>query len=193
MRFLTILLTLILTSCGYTFQGSQTILPKDIKTVYIPVVKNRSIEPSLTGILTDSIKDRVGRFGVLQIVESENEADATLDVQILKVKRIMKTNNTRSDVSIEQDLKLLLSGELRRKNGAVLWRNPNLDVSKTFATSRQSVLTSSSDFANSTLGASDISNFSEREVARGQAQDSLINLCDNAAKAIYLEAIAPDF
>ena len=56
-----------------------------------------------------------------------------------------------------------------------LWRNPNLEVSKSYATNKQSIVTSGSDFATSTLGSNDISNLSERELARGQGQESLPN------------------
>ena len=106
-------------SCGYKFQGGDSILPTDVKTVYIPLAKNRSLETSLTNLLTEAVRDRFGRFGVVNVVETKNEADAILTIEILKVRIGKRSGNTKLDTSIQQDLKLVLFGELRKKNGSV--------------------------------------------------------------------------
>lgn len=191
--FLFCLVMLVTTGCGYEFQGSGSILPADVKRVYIPIAENNSTEPSLALTVTEAIRDRFERFGVVSVVDEQKDADAILTAKILKVKRDTNTVSSRADTALQQNTTMTLAAELRRISGPVLWRNPNLAVTKVFGSSSGAVVTTSADFAGGGLSSSDIGNLDARELARGQEQEALSTLADLAARQIYDDAVAPDF
>ena len=180
--------------CGYTFKGSGSLLPQDVKRVYVPLVENSSTEGGLSPLLTESLRDQFERYGVLTIVDDLNEADAVLKARILNVKRNTRTTTGGStDTALQYDATMLVAAEIRRVNGSVLWRNQNLTVSRSFGTSKDSVVTGSADFAMGTISSSDLGGLDTREVARGQEGQSLQVLADQVAREIYDEAVTPDF
>lgn len=182
-----------LSGCGYAFQGSGSILPADVKNVYIPRVENNSTESSLTSTLTEALRDRFERFGVVTVVEDINEADAVLKSRIIKISKSTRTVTSNTDATQQYDTTMTVGAELRRTTGAVLWRNPHFTVTKDFGTSSDIVVSSSADFAGGSLGASDLGGLDTREIARGQEQEALNDLAEQVAKKIYDEAVAPDF
>lgn len=179
--------------CGYTFQGSGSVLPADVKRIYIPIVENSSTEASLTTMVTESLRDRFERFGVVTVVDSYDQADAALKVRIIKTKKKTRASRSVTDTAQQLDTEVTLSAELRRLSGQVLYRNPNFTVSQAYASSRESVVSSSADFAGGNLGSADLSGLDAREVARGQEQEALNTVSDLVAKQIYDESVAPDF
>lgn len=183
----------VLSGCGYTFQGSGSVLPPDIKTVHIPTVENQTSENRFTNLLTESLRERFGRFGVLSVVDEIQTSDAVLSVEVVSVDREARTVTSGSDTVLQYETVAQLWGELRRKNGAVLWRNPLMRVAKGFGTTSSTVVTSSADFAQSGLDATTLASLSDVELSRGQEQEALIDLSEEAAKFIYEDAVAPDF
>jgi outer membrane lipopolysaccharide assembly protein LptE/RlpB len=190
---LILLSCLALSACGYTFQGGGSVLPPDIKVIAIPMVQNASTESSLTTTVTEALRDRFERYGVVTVVEDLGEADAILKARIVKVTRNQRTSTSRTDTELQLDTVLTLAAELRRVTGPVLWRDNNISVSKAFGTTSDVVVTTSPDFASGTLGAADLGALNSREVSRGQEQDALRTLADEAARQIYDSAVAPDF
>lgn len=182
-----------LSSCGYTFQGSGSVLPADVKVIAIPLVQNASTESGLTTIFTEALRDRFERYGVVSVVDDANEADAVLRARILKVSRNQRTSTSRTDTELQLDTVLTLAAELRRVTGPVLWRDNNISVSKAFGTTSGVVVTSSPDFASGSLGSSDLGALENRELSRGQEQEALRDLAEQAAVQIYDSAVAPDF
>lgn len=184
---------MLLSGCGYTFQGSGSVLPQDVKTVYIPTVENQTSENRFTNLLTEALRERFERFGVLSIVEEAKTSDAVLSVEVISVDREARSVTSGSDTVLQYETVAQLWGELRRKNGAVLWRNPIMRVAKGFGTTSSTVVTSSADFAQSGLDAATLASLSDVELSRGQEQEALIDLAEEAAKFIYDDAVAPDF
>lgn len=191
--FSSLILIGLLAGCGYKLQGGGSILPPDVKKVYVPRVENLSTEAGFANVVTEALRDRFERFGVLTVVEDAALADAVLKVRVLKVQRGTSSVTSQTDVSLQQDTSVTLAGELRRVSGPLLWQNPNLVVSKAVGTTSGSVVTSSAEFASGSIGASDLAGLSSREVARGQEQEALENLANQAARIIYDQAVAPDF
>lgn len=190
------LLLLFLSGCGYTFQGSGSVLPPDVKKIYIPLVENNSTQSGLTTVFTESLRERFERYGVVTVVDDISEADAVLKTRILKVQRQTGAVNGASDSAIQLDGKMQLAAELRRTSGAVLWKNPGFEVSQTYGSVNETVVTSSSDFAASGLDQANFATLGQngsREVQRGQERNVLQQLADEAASKIYEAAVAPDF
>ena len=179
--------------CGYTFQGSGTVLPPDVKTVYIPPVENNTTEAVITPLVTEALRDRFDRFGAVTVVESANAADAILTTRVLMLKRATDTSTAKTDTTLQQDTVVTLAAELRRMSGPVLWRNPRMMVSYSYGTTSESVLTTSAGFAGGAIGASDLGSLDSREISRSQERQAFAEIADEIAKRIYNEAVAPDF
>jgi outer membrane lipopolysaccharide assembly protein LptE/RlpB len=194
--FLALLLLLSMQGCGYSFQGSSTILPPDVKRIYIPLVENNSTESGLTTLFTDALKDQFEKYGVVRIVDDVAEADAVLRARILKVQRSTGAVSGESDSAIQLDTTMYLSAELRRSTGTVLWKDPNLQVSQTYGAVDELVVTSSADFASSGVGLSDLAALGQsgnREIQRGQEKNVLKQIAIEAASKIYDASVAADF
>lgn len=193
-RFL-ILNCIILVSlgCGYTFQGAGSVLPPDIKNIYIPLVENNSVEAGLSPLMTEALKDSFERYGVMHVVELQSQADAVLKTKILAVQNNTRSVSSNTDTALQYDSVLVLSSQLQRPNGQVLWKNSNIKVSRLFGAASNAVSTSSADFALGGIGSQDLASLDSREISRGQQGDALNNLVEKAAALIYRDAVMPDF
>lgn len=186
----------VVSGCGYGFQGSGSILPPDVKRVYIPRVENNSVELSLSSVLTEALRDRFERYGVVTIVDEIGQADAVLRARILKIKRQAGSVTSSTDTALDVDTTMTVAAELKRVTGPVLWRNQAISVTRSFGSSAGVVVTTSPQFAGGNLSAGDLAQLEAggtREVARGQEGDAFSSMCDETARLIYQAAVAPDF
>lgn len=179
--------------CGYKFQGSGTILPPDVRKIAVPLVENNSAESGLSNLFTDAFRDEFERFGVITVVDNENEADAVFTATIEDVDREVRTVTSNTSSGLQFDVLINLSAELRRTDGALLWKNPSLTISQGYGSTVGSVVTSSPFFASQSLSASDLGGLSSSEVTRGQEEGAFETLATAAARKIYDDAIAADF
>lgn len=181
-------------SCGYGLQGSGSILPPDVKTVAILPVENLTTESAIELSLTEKLRSRFERYGVVEVVDEDEPRDAELATKVLSIDTTTRNTTGATDISLELDLVLTVEVELRRtSNGKLLYRNPFLVRRESFAGVSDVVVTSSSSFSQSAIGASTLSGLSTREVSRGQQEEVLEDLLDEVARSIYLNAVAADF
>lgn len=183
----------LITGCGYQFRGSESALPPDVRTVYIPRVTNESTEAQVDTLLTEALRDEFERYGVLTVVERASEADATLDTTIQSVVQERGATTSNTDIALQMFTVMTVESELRRRNGTLLWKGDNLRVSKSFGAQSGVVVTSSADFASGSMGSADFSNLSDREVSRGQEQQALEDISVEVAQRIYSESVIPEF
>jgi hypothetical protein len=184
---------LVSTGCGYTFRGSESALPPDVRKIYIPQVENNSTKLGLSTIVTEAIKDEFDSYGTVTVVDSQNEADAVLKVRILSVLENTGSTRSGSNTALQMQTTMNIAGELRRVTGPVLWRDGTIQATQTFGADSSVVVTSSLDFAGGPSGAGDLAGLSSREVSRGQEANALATLAANAARQLYDKAVAPDF
>lgn len=182
-----------LNACGYTFRGSESALPPDVKKIYIPQVTNNSTKLGLAQIVTESLRDEFDSYGTISVVDRQSEADAVLKVRILDVKESTSATRSGTNTALQMQTTMSLTGELQRVTGPILWRDNQIKVTQTFGADSSVVVTSSLNFASGSLGAGDLSGLSNREIARGQESSALRGLADDAARQMYDKAIAPDF
>lgn len=192
-----LLLSLSIFSCGYQFQGSGSILPPDIKTIAIPIAENNTTESNLGERFTESLRSRFERYGVVKIVENEGEADAVLIAKIVDLDSRVSGVTSGTDIETESNLVLTVAVELRKKNGQLLYKNGGLSISDNVAGVKDLVVTSSSDFAQGGLGSDTLGDLGnkagDREVQRGQEDQTVEAMLEEAARKIYLDAVAADF
>ncbi|MBP9838782.1 MAG: hypothetical protein KBC84_08715 [Proteobacteria bacterium] len=188
---------LCLTSCGYQFQGGGSILPPDIKTIAIPLAENNTTEQGLDQKFTEALRSRFDRYGVVKVIDEESEADAVLIAKVNELETKVRGVTSSTDIELNSDLVLSVSAELKRKNGQILYKNNNLNISDDVAGVAGTVVTTSSDFSqggisSDTLGALG-RNAGEDAVTRGQQNQLIDSMLDEASRRIYLDAVAADF
>ncbi len=189
-------LSVFLTGCGYTFQGTGSVLPPDVKRIYIPIAENNSTEPGVSTLLTEALRDRFDRYGAVTVVDEISDSDAVLKTKILRVKKDTASVASKSDTALSFDVTMTVAVELRRVTGAVLWRQPELSVTKSYGANSSVVVTNSADFFSGSIGAGDLASLQAggtREIARGQQSEAFNYITDQVAKIIYDSAVAPDF
>jgi outer membrane lipopolysaccharide assembly protein LptE/RlpB len=188
-----LIVTVLMTGCGYTFRGSGRALPPDVKAIYIPQVDNNSTKLGLATVLTDAVRDEFDSYGTVSVVDNQNEADAVLKVTIVDVKETTSAVRANTNTSLQMQTTMFLTAELRRVTGAVLWRDTQIRVTQTFGADSSVVVTSSAAFAGGSISSGDLSGLSSREISRGQEASALNSLSETAARQMYDKAIAPDF
>ncbi len=120
-----LLLTLaaaLLAGCGYGFRGS---LPEHIKTVAVPVFRNKTQEPAVENGITSAVVNAFVNSGRLRVV-SVDQADAILDGEIVGYAIEPLTFDRRLNAR-EYRLRVVLNIQFRdvRKN-TMLWREEGL-------------------------------------------------------------------
>ncbi len=191
--YVAFVLLVVFSGCGYTFRGSGSALPPDVKAIYIPQVDNNSTKLGLATVLTDAIRDEFDGYGTVSVVDSQNEADAVLKVTIVDVKETTSAVRANTNTSLQMQTTMFLTAELRRVTGPVLWRDNQIRVTQTFGADSSVVVTSSAAFAGGSISSGDLSGLSSREISRGQEASALNSLSEDAARQMYDKAIAPDF
>lgn len=188
-----ILLSVCLSACGYTFRGSGSVLPPDVKAIFIPLAENNSTKIGLAEIVTESMREEFDSYGAVSVVERQSDADAVLKVTIANVKETTSTVNAESNTAVQMDTTMYLAAELRRVTGPVLWRDGAIKVTKAYGTNASVVVETSPDFASGSISSSDLSSLSTREISRGQEASALNTLATDAARIVYAKSVAPDF
>ena len=65
-------------SCAYKLSNKVDTLPKNVKSIFIPVFENKSAEPLIETLFTDSMRRETLKSGYAQVANSEATADAVL-------------------------------------------------------------------------------------------------------------------
>ncbi|MBL7662244.1 hypothetical protein JNK13_05775 [bacterium] len=194
MKTITLLvLTFALVGCGYTFQGSRSSLPPDIKSVQIARVDNLTTQTGLDVQLQEALRDSFERYGAVRVVDREGDADAVLKIRIEKVDTDVRSVTGESDIAVSSDLVMVLSGELTKTNGQILWRDESMEFDSDFANVSEGIVAGSSSQAQSGTDFGTLQGLESRELSRGQQRQALEGLVDEASRKIYLESVSADF
>lgn len=187
------LLPFFLFGCGYGFQGSGSVLPNDIKTLAIRRSANLTTAPGIGLQFTEKLVSRFSRYGVVEVVQGTRDADAELVTTIKEVQFRVRDTTGETDIALEYDMELVISAELRRRNGQILYKNDAIKSVETFGGQSDVVVTSSSSFAQGGISADTLNSLSAREVTRGQGRVVLDELMDESARKLYLDSVAASF
>jgi hypothetical protein len=117
-----------LSGCGYT---RKTVLPRDMKTIYVKTVKNKlnpeniyGYQPGLEMDITNAVIQRLQQDGTLKVVEQKN-ADVVLETDLLSLDQEGLRFNSLEGVS---QYRLYMVVRLRlvdTKTGDLIWEEPN--------------------------------------------------------------------
>jgi outer membrane lipopolysaccharide assembly protein LptE/RlpB len=115
-------LAVTLAGCGYSLRGT---LPDDIRTVGVPIFKNRTPQPAIEAIVTRAILDAFASQGRLRVARPE-VADAVLEGEIVAYDIASIAFDSRANV---QQYRLVLTLNLRmldRRRDTVLFQRTGL-------------------------------------------------------------------
>jgi outer membrane lipopolysaccharide assembly protein LptE/RlpB len=118
--------------CGYTLVGHGS-LPKDIKTIAIPIFDNNTLEKGIEDTITQAIIEVYVKGGKVRLV-SETEADAMLrgairaynDKEALTYNDLNEVSSYKLTVTVDIELQDL-------RNDKILWQTEKLVAEADFA------------------------------------------------------------
>jgi len=122
------LAAVLLAGCGYSTRGN---LPDHIKTVAVPIFKNRTLEPGVESAITSGVVNAFSSGGRVRVVPLA-EADAILEGEVVGY-ALEGLAFDRSAVVRAYRLRLTLNVEFRDvKRSAMLWRQEGLQETSDF-------------------------------------------------------------
>jgi hypothetical protein len=110
-----------LAGCGYSLSGN---LPPHIRTVAVPVFKNRTLLPGLENVLTPAVARAFANSGRLRLV-SLAEADSVFEAEVTSY-LLQSTAYTAQENVTEYRVLVTLNVHFRERGGRTLWRQDGL-------------------------------------------------------------------
>jgi hypothetical protein len=134
--FLAALLALSLGGCaGYRVGNISGRNLQGVRSVYVPVAKNVSLEPDLQVIVTNAIIQRFNSDGTLEVNQNPN-ADSELDVTISDVSRSAVASST-NNILVTAEYQLTITAKAtytNRRLGRKIFENISVTGNTTFFT-----------------------------------------------------------
>jgi outer membrane lipopolysaccharide assembly protein LptE/RlpB len=123
-----VLVALLLAGCGYSTRGG---LPAHIKTVAVPIFKNRTLEPGVESAVTSGVVNAFSSGGRVKVVPAD-QADAILDGEVVGYSLDGLAFDRNANVRAYR-LQLVLNVEFRDvRRSALLWRQEGLQETSDF-------------------------------------------------------------
>jgi hypothetical protein len=158
--FLAVVLAVSLGGCaGYRVGDISGRNLQGVRSVYVPVAKNVSLEPDLQVIATDAIIQRFNNDGTLEVNQNAN-ADSELDVTISDVTRNAVASST-NNILVTAEYQLTITAKVtytNRRLGRKIFENVTVAGTTTFFTQsdlqegeRQALPLAAADLANNVV------------------------------------------
>jgi hypothetical protein len=175
--------------CGYHFVGQGSLLPADVRTVYVEPFVNRSREVGIDKELTSAVRSEFYRRGQLKVVDFSEQADVILSGVIRSLDSSVASVNRRDEV-LQYESVLVMDVMLRRRQpNEILWRGQNLRFAELHAGSRAAVVTTSSEFRMGTLNATDVRRLTDVQLTEVERQSVQSQLMERFAKELHQQVI----
>ena len=127
------LAAMIVAGCGYSTRGN---LPDHIKTVAVPMFKNRTLEPGVESAVTSGVVNAFSSGGRVRVVPLD-DADAILQGEVVGYSFEGLTFDRNANVRAYR-LRIVLNVEFRDvKRSEMLWRQEGLSETSDFQTDGQ--------------------------------------------------------
>jgi len=171
--------------CGYQFSGRGEAFPKDVKTVFVETLVNRSLDPGIESELTSALRSELRQRGQLRVVDSLEQADAVLSGVVRSFdSRVVAVN--RQDEVLQFEIVLIADMNLRRRSPEeLLWRTQGARLAELHSGSRGAVVTSSSGFKSSTLNPGDVRRLTDIQLTETLKQEAKGRLVEKFAREMH--------
>jgi len=171
--------------CGYHFIGESSILPKDVRTIYVEPFINRSRDVGLERELASALRSEIYRKGQLRVTDQAEQADVILVGVIHSLESAVVSVNRKDEV-LQYESAMTVDVTLRRREpDEIIWRGPGIRVTDLYAGSRAAVVASSSGFRSGTLNAADVRRMTDIQLTEGQNRDSRDRLMERLARELH--------
>jgi hypothetical protein len=155
-----LLLALSLSGClGYRVGDVSGRNLQGVRSVYVPVAKNVSLQPDLQVLATDAIIQRLNSDGTLEVNQTGN-ADSELDVTIFSVMRNPVASSSNS-ILVTFQYQLVITAKatyVNRRLGRKIFENADITGTTTYFTTadlqeseRQALPLAAADLANNVV------------------------------------------
>lgn len=135
--WVTILLALITSACGYHTAGKASLIPTEVKTIAIPSFVNQTQTYRIESILTEAVVREFNTRTKFRITSDPDGADAVLrgTVTSTQLAPVTYDSNTgrASSALVTVNMKVLLTA----KDGRVLYQNANYVFREQYQVSRE--------------------------------------------------------
>jgi len=123
----------VLAGCGYSTRGN---LPDHIKTVAVPMFKNRTLEPGVETAVTSGVVNAFSNGGRVRVVPID-QADSILSGEIVGYSLEGVSFDRNANIRAYR-LRIVLNVEFRdMKRNTTLWREEGLQEASDFQTDGQ--------------------------------------------------------
>ncbi len=190
-RLVSLLAAVALAGCGYHFAGESIGLPADIHSLSVGNVVNHSREHGLEKTFAFALEREIHERGQFRMVDEPGGGDAVLSGTIRDV-RVHPVAFDENDQALEFAIDVTLDMTLTRKeDGLVLWRVNGLKESDEYSANSRVVVTSSSEFQQSTLNAADVHSpaFTHVQLAETERRRAITRLLSQAVRDIYNQMV----
>ena len=121
-----IIIASLLSGCGYRFAGEGIELPGSIASVHIKLFENRTKEPYLESVLTESVTYRLARMHNISLVEAPGQADAVLSGEVIQY-QLNASAYDRNDAIETYRVTIKVAARLSRvSDGKILWQGESV-------------------------------------------------------------------
>ncbi len=144
---------------GYRVGNTSGRELQGVRSVYVPVAKNTSLEPDLQMTVTNAIIRRFNSDGTLEVNQNSN-ADSELDIVITNIEHKPYRSST-SDILVTAEYQVTIHAKatyVNRRLGRKIFENIAVNGSTTFFTqsdiqegARQALPLAADDLANNTV------------------------------------------
>ncbi len=171
--------------CGYQFTGRGDAFPRDVRTVFVDPLVNRTKEVGVEREMTMALKTEINRKGLLRVVERVEDADAILSGVVRNFdSRVVGIN--RHDEALQYEFLLVIDLNLRRRApDEMLWRTLGARFTDRFAGSRAAVVTSSPESRARGYNAADLRRFTDVQLTETQKAEARSRLLESAAHDLH--------
>ncbi len=117
---------MLLSGCGYRFAGNGIDLPDGVENLHLALIENRTKEPYLDSVLTESLTFRLARQHNLQLVENPQNADAILSGEVIQYS-LHASAYDKDDAIQSYRVTVKVTAKLSRvSDGKLLWRGASV-------------------------------------------------------------------
>ena len=184
-RLIAVLVLLGNLGCGYQLAGQNSLLMKNVRSIYVEPFITRSRDVGIDKELTTALRSEFYRRGQIKLVDQSDEADAIVTGVIRSLDNRLASVN-RQDEALQYEAVLIVDVTLRRREpNEILWRGPNTRLTQLFAGSRAAVVTTSSEFRTGTLNTSDVRRLTDIQLTESQSQAAREDLMDGFARELH--------
>jgi hypothetical protein len=191
MRCAAAFLALAFIGCGYHFAGEQVGLPEDIHSLSVGTLVNRSREHGLEKTLAFALEREIHERGRFRMIEDPGGGDAVLSGAIREV-RVQPVAFDSNDIAVQYEIDITMDFTLIRKDdGRVLWHVNGLQESDQYSASPTVVVTTSSQFQQGTLNASDVQNpeLTAIQLTETERRSAVNRLLRQAVRDVYNQMV----